>query len=599
MRQTTAYPFGRRLRLAAGAAGFVLFLASSVSAQLAATTGPCTVQTLRMRITTAGDDLRGGKDNLNVTIRWGDHGFQGAPNVNNGANWPNGSVHVVDIRLNQPVPLNEIRSISLDHLAGGGLTVSAETVLSPIGVLAGLQSDDNWDMASLEVSAVGNGVGDVIVRHGPKRFTGSDPVLNIRVGAPAGACGSGAGNNTALAGSGAPGAGSGALLNPKTPASVSPVAAAGRPAAKLTPQQLAAIFAKLHAAKGKLAPVVSNPAAGQGSGSVLALLQQQKQVALAERSQSSPPPPAPSSTMQRAALAPMAGRGVLATAAAPAPSTPMNRLMTVTPSTATASCAALHGPSIATVSGQQGSSAVFTQDPQYNLFTIRGCNFGQNKGQGQLNSANGRKLTDLTIDSWTDTLITAEVPSTLTGALDQENVSLLLFPGNGPQVQKSGFHFSAQRAEIHLASIPASQATLATIADSGGSPVQATLSSPYTVGAAALSGGVDRNSVARFSGGTDVFSFARLKPGFTVEKFQVNELSNASCNDLGPTTTTTYTDGNWNWQLSGSTIRVSWEEQHCHDAYFGDASDAGYGLDVWLSGPVLGPGDSPWQDGVN
>lgn len=599
MRQTTAYPIGRRLRLAAGAAGFVLLLASSAPAQLAATTTPCTVQTLRMRITTGGDDLRGGKDNLNVTIRWGDHGFQGAPNVNNGANWPNGSVHMVDIRLNQPVPLNEIRSISLDHLAGGGLTVSAETVLSPIGVLAGLQSDDNWDMASLEVSAVGNGVGDVIVRHGPKRFTGSDPVLNIRAGVPAGPCGSGPGNNTALAGSGAAGGGSGTLLHAKTPASVSPVAATGRPAARLTPQQLAAIFAKLHAAKGKLTPVVGNPASGQGNGSVLALLQQQKQVALAERSQSPPSSPAPSSTMQRAALAPMAGRGVLATTAAPVPSTPVSRLMTVTSSAITVSCATVHGPSIATVSGQQGSSAVFTQDPQYNLFTIRGCNFGQNKGQGQLNSASGRKLTDLTIDSWTDTLITAEVPSTLTGALDQDNVSLLLFPGNGPQVQKSGFRFSAKRAEIHLASIPAGQVTLATISDSDGSPVQAKLSSPYTVGAAAMSGGVDRNNVVRFSGGTDVFNFARLKPGFTIEKFQVNELSNASCNDLGPTTTTTYTDGNWNWQLSGSTIRVSWQEQHCHDAYFGDASDAGYGLDIWLSGPVLGPGDSPWQGGVN
>ena len=91
----------------------------------------------------------------------------------------------------QPVPLSEIKSITLDHMAGGGLTVSAQTVLSPIGVLAGIQSPDNWDMASLEVTAVGQGIGVVILRHGPKKFTGSDPVLNLRTEVPANSCASG------------------------------------------------------------------------------------------------------------------------------------------------------------------------------------------------------------------------------------------------------------------------------------------------------------------------------------------------------------------------------------------------------------------------
>ena len=96
MMQTAAHHIARSVLLN-GATGLLLVLASVASCQV---TSPCTVETLRMRITTGGDDLRGGKDNLNVSIRWGTNGFQGVANVNNGANWPNGSEHLVDVRLN-------------------------------------------------------------------------------------------------------------------------------------------------------------------------------------------------------------------------------------------------------------------------------------------------------------------------------------------------------------------------------------------------------------------------------------------------------------------------------------------------------------------
>lgn len=46
---------------------------------------PCVVDNLRLRIATGDDDLRGGSDNLNVTVRFGESGFQGAANVNKGA----------------------------------------------------------------------------------------------------------------------------------------------------------------------------------------------------------------------------------------------------------------------------------------------------------------------------------------------------------------------------------------------------------------------------------------------------------------------------------------------------------------------------------
>ncbi|HEV2225144.1 MAG TPA: hypothetical protein VGR84_19280 [Candidatus Acidoferrales bacterium] len=153
--------------------------------------GQCSVTQIRMRIGTGGDDLRGGDDNLNVTIHFRDGSFQGASNVNQNANWPNNSVHVVVIPLNHTVAPKEIRSFTLDHLAKGGLTVSGATIFSPVGILAGLKTADNWDMSYLRASAIGNGVGARIATYGFYRFTGSNPVLNIRASVPRNVCGTG------------------------------------------------------------------------------------------------------------------------------------------------------------------------------------------------------------------------------------------------------------------------------------------------------------------------------------------------------------------------------------------------------------------------
>lgn len=595
MKQAAAHRIGRRLLLVGGL-GLLLVLTSSAFAQA---TGSCMVDTIRLHITTGGDDLRGGQDNLNVTVRWGANGFLGAPNINNSANWANGSVNQVDIPLKQPVALSDIKSLTLDHLAGGGLTISPTTVLSPIGLLSGLQSQDNWDMASLQVTAIGPGVAVVIVPSGAKRFTGSDPVLTLRAEVPS-ACPSGgssggspssAGNTSSKTTTLKPTTTSAVPTNFGTPGATSPPA-------RFTQQQINTILTKLHSAKGTLSPIVTNPASSQSNSSVVATLAQQKQVALTERGQGSPTTSTPSSTIQTASLTRTSAiRGPASTTSAAAPSTMVNQLAIAPASNVTIACTTLHGPSITTVSGQQGTSAVFTQDPQYNLFTIRGCNFGQNKGQAQLSSTSGGKLTDLTIDTWTDTLITAEVPSNLIGITDQDNVALVLLPSGGSQVAKSGFHFYAKRAELHVVLIPASQVSMAPISDASGIAVTGQLSSPYKVSGGNVSGGVDRINPVRFGGGTDVFDFSKLKPGFSIEKFQLSTLNPLNCEGDN------YTDGNWSSQLSGNAIRVSWQEQHCHNAEGfltpgDDISNSSYGLDVWLVGPVLGSTDSPWQESV-
>ncbi len=179
--------------------------------------GSCTVTQLRMKFATSNDDLRGGHDNLNIVIYFTTGGYQLAPNVNKSQNWPNNSVNIVAIPLAHPVPPSEIRAFRLVHIADGGFNIGSipelATLAAPIAIAQAFQSPDNWDMADVQVAALGNGVGAQIAHHGFNRFTGSNPVLTIGVDAKeiASACGTGRPTGNSGGGSGG-GAGSG--LNP-------------------------------------------------------------------------------------------------------------------------------------------------------------------------------------------------------------------------------------------------------------------------------------------------------------------------------------------------------------------------------------------------
>jgi len=186
---------GQSFRLAIFIGASILVLASSVYGQSGSGTRavPCMVNYLRLRITTGQDDLRGwdgfstSKDNLDVTVYFGENGSQLAADVNNNQEWKNKSVHLVEIKLNQAVPLNQIKGIELKH-TGSGVSFDAAKASTPLGPAAGIQSPDTWDMQWLEVTAVGGGVGATILRHGPKSFTNGDRVLSTRVQIPANSC---------------------------------------------------------------------------------------------------------------------------------------------------------------------------------------------------------------------------------------------------------------------------------------------------------------------------------------------------------------------------------------------------------------------------
>lgn len=181
--------------------------------------GQCSVSQIRLRIVTGGDDLRGGKDNLNIQILFaGGRAPQVALNVNKSQNWPNNSTNTVDIPLNQPVPPNQIIGLRLIHIADGGFDFnSLPSVLTPAApweIPQAFLSPDNWDMSLLQVAAIGNGVGARIAAHGFDRFTGSNPMLTVATHVPANACGSGRPAGNSGGGSGVTGSGLNPALNP-------------------------------------------------------------------------------------------------------------------------------------------------------------------------------------------------------------------------------------------------------------------------------------------------------------------------------------------------------------------------------------------------
>ena len=151
---------------------------------------PCTIGLLNLRITTGKDDLRGGKNNLDVEIHFANGDMQTAPNVNKGENWPNQSVKTVGIQLNHPISPDQIRQIRLIHSAqagynppGTGLAAVAATpvsaALAPAIAAEGVQSEDNWDLAELQAFGLGKGSNVPIASFGFHRFTGSNPSLDI------------------------------------------------------------------------------------------------------------------------------------------------------------------------------------------------------------------------------------------------------------------------------------------------------------------------------------------------------------------------------------------------------------------------------------
>lgn len=186
---------------------------------------------------------------------------------------------------------------------------------------------------------------------------------------------------------------------------------------------------------------------------------------------------------------------------------------------------------------QKSSGIIFTPDPRYNLYTIIGCGFGTTPGKIYLLGGAGAfpahsgKIMLSPVDpvrGWTDWAIIAKVDPTITGELDQNNISLVIESASGRHGQANGFSFFAMRGPAFaLKSIPSSAACSA--ADSSPcSPTSGYISqfgvlfSPaggFTYGASDYTAAVFRQPMAN-QVQTDRFA-PKLKPGFVLSSAMV------------------------------------------------------------------------------
>lgn len=113
-------------------------------------------------------------------------------------------------------------------------------------------------------------------------------------------------------------------------------------------------------------------------------------------------------------------------------------------------------PQVFSMNGAAPAGIVFTPDPQYNLYTFKGCHFGATPGQLTLiGRFKGNKVA-LRIVDWTDTSIIATLDPAMTGEPDEYNdVTLLLVRTDGQRAQFDGNTFYAVRASFEMQALSA------------------------------------------------------------------------------------------------------------------------------------------------
>ncbi len=119
---------------------------------------------LLLHFYTGNDDLRGGNDNVNISLRLKSGAVQNFANVNLGGRWLSNYEETVRVVLRTPVLPADLATLTVLTTFSGG----------PGG--------DNWDMKRLSIRGFGGNVNKTLKEVGFKRFTGSDKNLAIDIG---------------------------------------------------------------------------------------------------------------------------------------------------------------------------------------------------------------------------------------------------------------------------------------------------------------------------------------------------------------------------------------------------------------------------------
>ena len=116
-------------------------------------------------------------------------------------------------------------------------------------------------------------------------------------------------------------------------------------------------------------------------------------------------------------------------------------------------CAKTPDALIFSINGQK-KGVVFTTDPDSNLFTLIGCNFGDAQGSMHLYGGFAHGNIPFEIQFWNDKNIVARVQPDLAGELDRDGVTLVVVSSNGHQTAFQGLKFYAARQTYALSDIP-------------------------------------------------------------------------------------------------------------------------------------------------
>ena len=267
--------------------------------------------------------------------------------------------------------------------------------------------------------------------------------------------------------------------------------------------------------------------------------------------------------------------------------------------------AVCQSPAISDVNGQ-ATKAVFTPQPEYNNYVIRGCFFGTSTGQVYLVGKFNALKINLQPTYWIDNEIDARVDPNVAGELDQDNVSLVVAPVNGQQMKTNGFKFYAVRSDpaVLLPSIPQAWALLSI----AGGNVLTTVQEQNVVTAYLSPVGPDApkntqgwtvfverwNGHGKFAPLADFFFFNKLTPGWNTDSFQTITFDPAAC--LG-VVTYRQTFGTWDPEWQGDDIRMNWADTSCSGfvpqppvfplfvSTYSDVTGSAYALNVWVRGP--------------
>jgi hypothetical protein len=250
-------------------------------------------------------------------------------------------------------------------------------------------------------------------------------------------------------------------------------------------------------------------------------------------------------------------------------------------------------PGIRTVNGR-GSGTIFTPEPQYNLFTIKGSGFGAQPGTALLYGPFRAGQVRLQIEFWSDTEIVAKVDPGVTREPDQDNVTLVLSPVGAAQMRKEGFRFRAVRETVILRSIPRSWANL----DLAHGGEQVGFGEPGPDESARVGRYLGGND--SFPPGTDSFRIRGLARGFVLDSYQVwggrTDTNRSFCDgEMGGQ----YFHGKYDATfLEPDTFVVYWGVWGCHVSPYlllpgSDYARSDYALAVWVRGPR---GVSPMGD---